>query len=129
MRRLSITVPKEKLAKFCRANHIRRLALFGSVLREDFGPDSDVDVLVEFDPEHVPGLFGVSRLARDLSSLFGGRHVDLRTAEDLSRYFRAQVVATAEVQYAKGRQDPPATHVGRRQGRGFLRSWPTTRGP
>ena len=98
---VKLDVDKQEVAEFCRKNHIRRLALFGSVLREDFGPDSDVDVLVEFDPEHVPGLFGVSRLARDLSSLFGGRHVDLRTAEDLSRYFRAQVVAAAEVQYAK----------------------------
>jgi hypothetical protein len=69
-------------------------------LRDDFGPDSDVDVLVEFEPGHVPGLFGISRMARELSPLLGGRTVDLRTPEDLSRYFRDEVLAIAEVQYA-----------------------------
>jgi hypothetical protein len=95
-----VTVDRDGLAEFCRRNHIRRLALFGSVLREDFGPESDVDVLVEFDAEHVPGLLGVARMERELSSCFGGRKVDVRTAEDLSRYFRAQVLAAAEVQFA-----------------------------
>ena len=95
-----IGVDKDRLTAFCRDHHIRRLALFGSVLRENFGPESDVDVLVEFDPEHVPGLIGLARMERELSSSFGGRKVDLRTAEDLSRYFRAQVLATAEVQFA-----------------------------
>ena len=96
----AVAVDRERLADFCRGHHIRRLALFGSVLRENFGPESDVDVLVEFDPEHVPGLIGVARMERELSACFGGRKVDLRTAEDLSRYFRAQVVASAEVQFA-----------------------------
>ncbi len=98
---VELDVNKEKIAEFCRENHIRRLSLFGSALRGDFGPESDVDVLVEFDPEHVPGLFGVSRMARELSQFFGGREVDLRTAEDLSRYFRDEVLTTAEVQYAE----------------------------
>ncbi|MBI4481489.1 MAG: nucleotidyltransferase domain-containing protein, partial [Acidobacteria bacterium] len=78
------------------------LALFGSALREAFGPDSDVDVLVEFEPEHVPGLLGIARLERELSAIFGGRKVDLRTPEDLSRYFRAEVIEEAELQYAEG---------------------------
>ena len=96
-----ISVDRKRLAGFCRRHHIRRLALFGSVLRADFGPESDVDVLVEFESAHVPGLFGIARLERELSMIFGRRKVDLRTAEDLSRYFRAEVLKEAEVQYAK----------------------------
>ena len=95
-----VEIDREKLAKFCQANHIRKLALFGSVLRDDFGPHSDVDLLVEFESGHVPGLFGISQMELDLSPIFGGRKVDLRTAGDLSRYFRDQVVATAEGIYA-----------------------------
>lgn len=97
-----IVIPKDQIASFCRQRHIRRLAIFGSALRPDFGPDSDIDVLVEFEPEHTPGLFGIARMERELSALFGGRKVDLRTPEDLSRYFRQDVVAQAEVQYAEG---------------------------
>lgn len=78
------------------------MAFFGSVLRADFGPESDIDVLVEFEPAHVPGLFGIARMERELSTLFGGRKVDLRTPEDLSRYFREDVLKEAEVQYAQG---------------------------
>lgn len=98
----SISVDKEQIAAFCRKHHIRRLALFGSVLRQDFPPDSDVDVLVEFEPESVPGLFGIARMERELSALLGERKVDLRTPEDLSRYFRQSVLAEAELQYAQG---------------------------
>ncbi|WHZ28206.1 MAG: hypothetical protein OJF51_003004 [Nitrospira sp.] len=72
------------------------------MLRADFGPQSVIDVLVEFEPVHVPGLFGIARMERELSTLFGGRKVDLRTAEDLSRYFREDVLKEAEVQYAQG---------------------------
>ena len=97
-----IVVDKEKIAAYCRQHHIRRLALFGSVLRADFHPDSDVDVLVEFEPGRVPGLFGIARMERELSALLGGRRIDLRTAEDLSRYFRQRVVEEAEVQYGQG---------------------------
>jgi len=71
------------------------------VLREDFGPESDIDVLVEFEPEHVPGLFGTARMERELSDIFGDRKVDLRTSEDLSRYFRQDVLEKAGVQYAR----------------------------
>lgn len=96
-----IVVPQEKIADFCRRNHIRRLSIFGSALRNDFGPESDVDVLVEFEADHVPGFFRLFDLEKELSSLFYGRKVDLRTPEDLSRYFRDEVIAKAEVQYAQ----------------------------
>ena len=97
-----IVVPKDGLADFCRRNHIRKLALFGSVLRDDFGPDSDIDVLVEFEPGHRIGLIRLARIERELSVLLGGRKVDLRTPGDLSRYFRDEVLSTAVVQYAEG---------------------------
>lgn len=97
-----IEIQKEQLASYCRKRHIRRLALYGSALRQDFRPDSDVDLLVEFESGHSPGLFGMARMERELSCLMGGRKVDLRTPEDLSRYFRMQVMAEAEVQYAEG---------------------------
>lgn len=100
-RKTASLAPRARLADFCRSHHIRRLSLFGSVLRDDFGPDSDVDVLVEFDPAHVPGFFRLFDMENELSLLFGGRKVDLRTPEDLSRYFRDEVVARAEVQYAR----------------------------
>jgi predicted nucleotidyltransferase len=97
MDRNGIVIDRERLAEFCRRNHIRRLALFGSVLRGDFRPDSDVDVLVEFEPDHVPGL-GFFALEYELSALLG-RKVDLNTPNFLSPYFRRQVLAEAEVQY------------------------------
>jgi len=97
-----LAIPKERLAAFCREHGIRRLAIFGSALREDFAPNSDIDILVEFEQGRIPGLFGVARLERELSSVFDGRKVDLRTPEDLSPYFRKSVVAEAEVQYAEG---------------------------
>ena len=96
-----VVLPKERIADFCRRHHIRRLALFGSALREDFRPDSDIDVLVEFEQGHVPGFFKLFDMEGELSSLLGGRKVDLRTPQDLSRYFRDEVVAHAEVQYAE----------------------------
>ena len=97
-----VCIPKPELAAFCREHGIRRLAIFGSALRDDFGPDSDIDVLVEFAPGRVPGLLGIAGMEIELSPLFGGRKVDLRTPEDLSRYFRQEVLDTAEVQYAQG---------------------------
>ena len=99
MTHLGIKVPQKALARFCRKYRINRLALFGSVLREDFGPGSDVDVLVEFEPGHVPGFLGLSRMEQELERLFGGRKVDLRTPEDLSKYFREEVLRSAQVQY------------------------------
>jgi uncharacterized protein len=92
-----ITVDRQRLAEFCRNNHIRKLALFGSILRDDFRPDSDIDVLVEFEPGHVPGLKFFA-LESELSELLG-RKVDLNTPNFLSPYFRGKVLAEAEVQY------------------------------
>jgi predicted nucleotidyltransferase len=94
-------VPREAIAEFCRRHYIRRLSLFGSVLRDDFRPDSDIDVLVEFEPGHVPGLRFV-RLQDELSSIFGGRSVDLVTPKFLNHRIREEVLRTAEVQYAAG---------------------------
>jgi len=96
---VKLEIPREALADFCRRNHIRRLALFGSVLREDFGPDSDVDVLVEFEPEACVGLFELYDMEHELSALLGGRKVDMNTPKSLSKYFRDEVLAQAEVHY------------------------------
>jgi hypothetical protein len=98
MSQAHIDVPKEQIAEFCRRNHIRRLALFGSVLRDDFGPDSDVDVLVEFEPGARVGLMRLAGMEIELGDLLGHK-VDLNTPGFLSRYFRDQVLAEAEVQY------------------------------
>jgi predicted nucleotidyltransferase len=98
MSQAHIDVPKERIAEFCRRNHIRRLALFGSVLRDDFGPDSDVDVLVEFEPGARVGLLRLAGMEIELGELLG-RKVDLNTPGFLSGYFRDQVLAEAEVQY------------------------------
>lgn len=94
-----IPIPAEKIAEFCKRSGIRRLALFGSVLSDHFGNDSDVDVLVEFESGKVVGLLRMAAIERELSEILG-RRVDLRTPGDLSRYFRDEVVSTAEVQYA-----------------------------
>ena len=96
-----LPIPNDRLAAFCRAHGIRRMAVFGSALRSDFGTDSDIDLLVEFDPDRIPGLLGISDMELELSDLLDGRKVDLRTPEDLSRYFRAAVLAEAEVQYVR----------------------------
>ena len=94
-----LSISEREIAAFCRRNFIRRLAVFGSVLRSDFRPDSDVDVLVDFEPGHTPGLKFIA-LERELSELIG-RPVDLNTPGCLSRYFRDDVCATAKVVYAK----------------------------
>ncbi|MBI3076095.1 MAG: nucleotidyltransferase family protein [Deltaproteobacteria bacterium] len=97
MNRHEPPAPKDKIAEFCRRNHIRRLFFFGSVLRDDFRPESDVDVLVEFDPGHVPGL-AFFAMERELSEILG-RKVDLNTPGFLSPHFRKEALATAELQY------------------------------
>lgn len=97
----NIPIPREKIADFCRRHGIRKLALFGSVLRDDFGPDSDVDVLVEFEPGAAVGLITLASMQLELGDIIG-REVDMRTPDDLSRYFRQQVLDSAEVQYATG---------------------------
>ncbi len=98
MNRLSVEY--DTLAQLCRRHHIRRLSLFGSALRGEDLPDSDVDLLVEFEPDKAPGLLGLAGIEAELSTLLGGRRVDLRTARDLSSHFRSEVIRTAEVQYA-----------------------------
>ena len=93
-----IKAAPEKLAAFCRKHHIKKLSFFGSVLRDDFRRDSDIDVLVEFEPGHVPG-FAIVEIEGELSRLLK-RKVDMRTSGDLSRYFRDRVVREARVGYA-----------------------------
>ncbi len=91
-------MPKEKLADFCKKNHIRKLSVFGSFIRGQIRPDSDIDVLVEFERNHTPGLFSIIRMEMELSEILG-RKVDLRTPEDLSEYFRDEVLRDAILQY------------------------------
>jgi len=98
---LKIAAAKEEIAEFCRRHSIRKLAFFGSVLRDDFGPDSDVDVLVEFEPGAHVGLFELYDMEQQLSRYLGGRKVEINTLRSLSKYFRDDVLAEAEVQYAK----------------------------
>jgi len=96
--RIAIPIPKEEIAAFCRRHRIRRLALFGSVLREDFGPDSDVDVLIEFEPEARVGLIALAGMEIELSRLLG-RRVEMHTAKGLHPSFRDEVLGAAEIQY------------------------------
>lgn len=96
----SILIDRDALAGFCKRHQVRKLSLFGSVLRQDFRPDSDVDVLVEFEPEHVPGFLGLHEMEQELSAILGGRTVDLVTERFLNRRIRDRVLADAEVQYA-----------------------------
>jgi hypothetical protein len=102
MKQQNIQIPRDQIADFCRRNHIRKLAFFGSVLRDDFRQDSDIDVLVEFDPAHIPG-FAFIRMQDELSELLGGRTVDLVTPEFLNRRIRDRILAEAEVKYVDER--------------------------
>jgi hypothetical protein len=90
----------EALATLCRRHYIQRLSVFGSVLKGTDGPDSDVDLLVEFVAGKEPGLLGLASIESELSQLLGGRKVDLRTPQDLSKHFRQEVLDSARVQYA-----------------------------
>jgi len=89
---------KDALIAFCQRNHIRKLSVFGSATRGELRPESDIDLLVEFEPDHIPGLFSIVMMEMELSETLG-RKVDLRTPEDLSQYFRDEVLANAELQY------------------------------
>jgi predicted nucleotidyltransferase len=93
-----IEIPHAQLVEFCERHHVRKLALFGSILTEHFRPDSDVDILVDFEPESRATYFDLVGMEEELSEMLG-RRVDLRTPRELSRYFRDQVVASAAVQY------------------------------
>jgi predicted nucleotidyltransferase len=101
MSRSRIQIPADVIERFCKEHHIRRLSLFGSALRDDFGPQSDVDLLVDFEPGYSVGLLRLAAMELQLSELLG-RKVDLRTPAELSRYFRDEVLRSAEVQYAAG---------------------------
>ena len=100
-RRAKIPIPKVRLAKFCQKRHIVKMGLFGSILRDDFGPKSDVDVLVEFEPAHVPGLFGLAEMELELSKIMGRRKVDLNTPGFFGPDLRRQIVDDAEIVYAQ----------------------------
>jgi len=95
----NIKIPRGKIVGFCRKHHIQKLSLFGSVFGDDFGPESDVDLLVEFLPGHLPGYFRLFDMEKEFSTLLGGRKADIRTTQDLSRYFRDRVIREARVQY------------------------------
>ena len=97
-KRARLNISNKQLIEFCKKNHITKLSLFGSALRDDFGPDSDVDMLVEFGPEARVGLIGFAGLELELSKMLG-RKVDLNTPECISKYYRDEVLAEAEVQY------------------------------
>ena len=96
---MRLDVDQEALAELCRRDRISRLSLFGSVLKGTARPDSDIDLLVEFEPGAHPTYFTLARIELELSPLFGGKRIDLRTARELSRYFRDEVVREAEPQY------------------------------
>ena len=100
MTRTALALPQAQIEEFCRRNHIRKLSLFGSVLTPRFRPESDIDVLVEFEPGSKTTLFDVAGMELELAEKLG-RKVDLRTAGDLSRYFRDQVVSAAAIQYER----------------------------
>jgi predicted nucleotidyltransferase len=96
-----VSIDRERLVAFCRRHHIRKLALYGSVLRDDFRPDSDVDVLVDFDPGYAVG-FGILDIEEELSELLGGHRVDLVREKYLNPRLRERVLANAEIEYAEG---------------------------
>ena len=96
---MHIKIPKAKLAEFCKKNKIKRLSLFGSVLREDFGPNSDIDVLVEFEPGARVGFFELFDMEQELSGLFGGRKVEINTPNSISHYFRSKILKEARDEY------------------------------
>lgn len=95
-----IHIPQDAIAEFCHRNHIRKLSIFGSALSDSFSPESDIDVLVEFELGHVPGL-ALIRMQDELSEIFGGRKVDLVTPKFLNRRIQKNVLAQAVVQYAQ----------------------------
>ena len=100
-KQIPIEFPKQEIEAFCKKHSIRKLSLFGSALRDDFTSESDVDILVEFDPARIPGLIRLAGMELELGEILG-RKVDMRTAQDLSPYFREDVLSSAKVQYAEG---------------------------
>ena len=100
MKKNPFSINKKKIVAFCQKHHIASLALFGSILTPHFSPKSDVDILVKFERKHIPTLFEMVDMEQELSTIVG-RKVDLKTAEDLSHYFRDEVVAQAKIVYGK----------------------------
>jgi len=96
----TVSISRDRIAEVCRRHHIRRLSLFGSVLRDDFGPDSDVDVLVEFEPGHTPG-WDIVTIEEEFGTLFGGRRVDMLNPKYINRRLRDEILGTAELIYDK----------------------------
>ena len=96
---MQINIPQDQITAFCQQHHIHKLALFGSVLNEEFGANSDIDVLVEFDPDHVPGFFKLITMQQELETLFAHSPVDLVTPKFLNQRIRDSVLARAEVIY------------------------------
>lgn len=103
MKTQNIDIPKEKIAHFCQHWHITKLSLFGSVLRDDFRPDSDIDVLVEFKPEHIPGFLKLHQIQEELSTFLGNRQIDLVTPKFLNHRIRDRILSEAEVYYVAER--------------------------
>ena len=101
VKRAQIKIPKKKIEEFCKNHRIRKLSFFGSFLRKDFRPDSDLDILVEFESGQIVGFLKLAGMERELSEILNHK-VDLRTPAELSRYFRQEVLDSAEVQYAQG---------------------------
>ena len=97
----ALETDREKIADFCRRNHIRRLSLFGSVLRDELEAESDIDVLVEFAPEYIPGFLKLSAMQEELSALLGNRKIDLVTRDFLNHRIIDKILSEAEVQYAE----------------------------
>jgi predicted nucleotidyltransferase len=98
---VNVSIPHDKLHEFCRRHGIRKLAFFGSVVRADFRPESDIDVMVEFEPAHKVGFFELFDMEGELSRLLGGRKIDLNTPNSLSKYFRQQALHEAQVEYVQ----------------------------
>ena len=98
---LSIDIPKDQVEDFCKKNSIKKFPFFGSVTRGDFGPESDIDVLVEFYANQSPSFFGLAQMRRDLSKILGGRKIDLLTPKGISKYIRKEILSSAIIQYAE----------------------------
>jgi uncharacterized protein len=98
---VQIQIPKDSLVSFCRRNHIRKLSLFGSVLRDDFRPDSDIDVLILFEPGHVVG-FRIIEMEQELSTILGGHKIDIINEKYINPRLQNHIIESAEVQYAQG---------------------------
>ena len=99
MSKPKIPIPQDKIQDFCESHHVKQLAFFGSVLTDDFKPESDIDILVDFQVGHTPSFLKLAKMEKELTTIFDGKTIDLRTPKELSRFFRDDVLNTAWVQY------------------------------